>query len=118
MKPLAIIQKVGTVKQNESRDTTYPFKIAAVPNLYTNLLIPCTGTVLFLINLYVQFYKDKHSSECENNFRDKPVKIDKYLNLKGGIFMYDIQHCFICQPSDSTVSEDAGIEPMTVAILV
>jgi hypothetical protein len=26
--------------------------------------------------------------------------------------MYVIQHCFICRPSDSTVSEDAGIEPM------
>jgi hypothetical protein len=32
--------------------------------------------------------------------------------LKGGffLFMYDIQHCFICRPSGSTVSEDAGIE--------
>jgi hypothetical protein len=30
-------------------------------------------------------------------------------------FMYDIQHCFICRPSDSTVSEDAGIETRTVA---
>jgi hypothetical protein len=30
--------------------------------------------------------------------------------------MYDIQHCFICRPSDSTLSEDAGIEPRTVAI--
>jgi hypothetical protein len=30
-------------------------------------------------------------------------------------YMYDIQHCFICRPSDSTVSEDAGIEPKTVA---
>jgi hypothetical protein len=29
--------------------------------------------------------------------------------------MYDIQHCFICRPSDSTVSEDARIEPRTVA---
>jgi hypothetical protein len=29
--------------------------------------------------------------------------------------MYDIQHCFICRLSDSTVSEDAGIEPRTVA---
>jgi hypothetical protein len=28
--------------------------------------------------------------------------------------MCDIQHCFICCPSDSTVSEDAGIEPRTV----
>ncbi len=38
---------------------------------------------------------------------------------KGGIFldlllfnfMYVIQHCFICCPRDSNVSEDAGIEP-------
>jgi hypothetical protein len=28
--------------------------------------------------------------------------------------MYYIQHCFICHPSDSTVSEDAGIEPRIV----
>ncbi len=28
--------------------------------------------------------------------------------------MYCIQHCFICRPSDSTVSEDAGIEPRTI----
>ncbi len=31
--------------------------------------------------------------------------------------MYIIQHCFICRPSDSTVSEDAGIKPKTVATL-
>jgi hypothetical protein len=30
--------------------------------------------------------------------------------------MYVIQHCIICRPSDSTVSEDAGIEPETVAM--
>ncbi len=29
--------------------------------------------------------------------------------------MYCIQHCFICLPSDSTVSEDAGIDPRIVA---
>jgi hypothetical protein len=29
--------------------------------------------------------------------------------------MYCIQHCFIRRPSDSTVSEDARIEPRTVA---
>ncbi len=29
--------------------------------------------------------------------------------------MYFIPHCFICRPSDSTVSEDDGIEPRTVA---
>ncbi len=37
-----------------------------------------------------------------------------FNKLKGGlfgIFVCDIQHCFICRPSDSTESEDAGIEP-------
>jgi hypothetical protein len=29
--------------------------------------------------------------------------------------MYFIQHCFICSPSDSIMSEDAGIEPRKVA---
>jgi hypothetical protein len=36
-----------------------------------------------------------------------------------GIFflfsMYCIQHCFICRPSDSAVSEDTGIELRNVA---
>ncbi len=31
-------------------------------------------------------------------------------------FMYFIQHCFICHPTDSTVSEDAGIEPRTAIL--
>ncbi len=31
--------------------------------------------------------------------------------------MYYIQHCFICRPSDSTVSEDAGMDPRTVPTL-
>jgi hypothetical protein len=31
------------------------------------------------------------------------------------IFMYVIQHCFICHPSNFIVSEDAGIEPRTAA---
>jgi hypothetical protein len=33
------------------------------------------------------------------------------------LFMYVIQHCFICRPSDSTLSEDAGIELRSVATL-
>jgi hypothetical protein len=41
--------------------------------------------------------------------------------LKGNFFfsfvMYVIQHSFICRPSGSTVSEDAGIEPRTAATL-
>ncbi len=31
--------------------------------------------------------------------------------------MYCIQHCFVCRPSDSTVSEDAGIKPKIVATM-
>jgi hypothetical protein len=31
------------------------------------------------------------------------------------IFMYVIQHCVICRPSDSSVSVNAGIDPKTVA---
>ncbi len=54
-------------------------------------------------------------------------KIDLYdllgcyspFSFFGGIFslfvQYNIQHCFICCPSDSTVPTDAGIEPRTVA---
>ncbi len=35
-----------------------------------------------------------------------------------GIFLYFFfQHCFICRSSDSTVLENAGIEPRTVATL-
>jgi hypothetical protein len=34
--------------------------------------------------------------------------------LDFSFFMYDIQHCFICRPSDATVSEDAGIVLLNV----
>ncbi len=38
-----------------------------------------------------------------------------FLIFFGGIFslfvQYNIQHCFICRPSDSPVPTDAGIEP-------
>ncbi len=42
--------------------------------------------------------------------------------MNRGIFwgffkMYFLQHCFICRPSYSTVSEDAGIEPRSVSTL-
>ncbi len=47
---------------------------------------------------------------------------DGIIFLKGDFLafyflMYDIQHCFICHPSNFTVSEDARIEPRTVASL-
>ncbi len=44
------------------------------------------------------------------------VKTDLF-NFFSFLFSFYVrysQHCFICRPSDSTVSEDAGIEPRTV----
>ncbi len=46
----------------------------------------------------------------------------QFGNFSRGIFlvffcMYFIQHCFICRPSDSTVSDNAGIEPRPLATL-
>jgi hypothetical protein len=44
-------------------------------------------------------------------------------SITGGFFgfffsnWYFIQHCFFCRPSDSTVSEDAGIKPRTVSLM-
>ncbi len=44
-----------------------------------------------------------------------PTGFESVKFFKFFLCMYFIQHCFICRPSDSTVSEDAGIEPRTVA---
>jgi hypothetical protein len=41
--------------------------------------------------------------------------INIFLGDFFSFFPYNIQHCFICRPSDSTVPTDAGIEPRTVA---
>jgi hypothetical protein len=43
------------------------------------------------------------------------MKENKGYGIKIEIFRVFIQHCFICRPSDSTVSDDAGIKPRTVA---
>ncbi len=47
----------------------------------------------------------------ENDRFYKEIRADRFQL----IFMHDIHHCFICRPSASTVSEDAEIEPCTVA---
>jgi hypothetical protein len=49
----------------------------------------------------------------ENQANYSPVNSLKWDFLD--FSMYCNQHCFICRPSDSTVSEDARIEPRTVA---
>ncbi len=52
----------------------------------------------------------KAISECM--FFSKIEQIQGIFHIR-----YFIQHCFICRPSDSTASEEAGIEPRTVATL-
>jgi hypothetical protein len=48
---------------------------------------------------------------CKVNFVHALVGLDFFL------FMYIIQHCFICRLSDFTESEDAEIEHRTVATM-
>jgi hypothetical protein len=52
--------------------------------------------------------------------KEEPVYVFLYsiCSINFCFFMYCILHCFICRPSDSTVSEDAGIEPRTVTTSV
>ncbi len=53
----------------------------------------------------------------KSSVQDMHKRIANYKqgDFFGFFFLCIIQHCFICRPSDSTVSEDAGIEPRTVA---
>ncbi len=58
----------------------------------------------------------RRPNKLENNpSKGYPEYHTFFLQGDFWIFLCFIQHCFICRPSDSTVSEDAGIEPWTVA---
>jgi hypothetical protein len=50
-----------------------------------------------------------------NLFNDSFLSAFLYYKIVFFLIMYDIQQCFIRHPSDSTVLDDAGIEPTTVA---
>ncbi len=54
-----------------------------------------------------------YSNRCIMHLALGPTQLDRILT---GEFFF-IQHCFICRPSDYTVSEDTGIEPTTVATM-
>ncbi len=57
------------------------------------------------------------SSECQSilGFNPSIGLLSKTERFFGFFCMHFIPHCFLCRPSDSAVSEDAGIEPRTVA---
>jgi hypothetical protein len=62
-------------------------------------------------------WEQKPSNAEKYQFKRKEIPIKRFGNLKEDFldfFMYVIPHGFICRPSDSTMSEDAGIEPRTV----
>ncbi len=54
--------------------------------------------------------KFKLTKNISQWLRGKPKGIFGILRM----VPYLIQKCFICRPSDSTVSEDAGVEPRNV----
>jgi hypothetical protein len=55
-----------------------------------------------LINLKSTYFLLKKRGKCDRNKGNSGI----FLVI---LLMYVIQHCFLCRPSDSTVSEDAGI---------
>jgi hypothetical protein len=67
--------------------------------------------------LYTGIYGTVQDVKC-CGFRSGRISIvlpDPYPFQPYVKFQYCIQHCFICYPSDSTASENAGIEPRTFA---
>jgi hypothetical protein len=98
------MRKDGGVAGPQPMSTVLPYTPKKLwrPNSIFNLwfhvfTVPCFGFkryLMFLLDLLIVF-------------------------LKGDFFffMYVIQQCFICRPSNSTVSEEAGIEPRSVATL-
>ena len=99
-----------------------------MPNVH-NMSLTAAIEVLFSLNFAVVFdskyfrFRPSKAKSIGNVLtkRQNAANCSSPRNLKGGFFgfffffMYDTQHCFICLPSDTTVSEDAGIEPRTVA---
>jgi hypothetical protein len=65
----------------------------------------CVETVMFR-DLTFFFINSLRNSDSQNLFGE-------FL----GFFLSFSQQCLICRPADSTVSEDAGIEPRNVATL-
>ncbi len=57
-----------------------------------------------------------YSSTCSPQVRTTSVYRGRFY-FYFLFFMFVIQHCFICRPSDSNVSEDAGIRLRTVMTL-
>jgi hypothetical protein len=80
-----------------------------------SLVKPCLLSSPAICSLVLHFFSTVKCVSTSHLFEEKGqvFTVQKKGRLFG--FMYFIQHCFISRPSDSTVSEDAGIGPRTVA---
>ncbi len=61
-----------------------------------------------------KYFPFAYAEQKKNYYRTKA----KLTGGLFGVFKYFIQHSFICRPSDSTGSEDSGIEPTTMTLTV
>jgi hypothetical protein len=89
-----------------------------VADLAKQLIVVIRGALLALSHLQAQdLLVDVNLKHQNNKLPEMNIHISLLYFLVGifYFFSYDIQHCFICRPSDSTVPTDAGIEPRTVA---
>ncbi len=87
------------------------------------------STIIIVLTLKSLFFSPVYKRNVSNTRQDfsaiatRPANLcakQPLLKKQGDFFeffssMYCIQHCFICRPSDSSVPDDAGIEPRTVA---
>jgi hypothetical protein len=93
---------------------------------YMNKILIITYANVLSANLYfssclksLNVFLNSKSRSCTFTYMYCNSEHKQFMNifLKGDFFLFmcDIQHYFIWRPSDSSVSEDAGIEPRTVA---
>ena len=72
-----------------------------------------SGCILIQIKFRVLLLPQFSTTDQKWHSKSWPLKTEH------GVYFYFLRvrysYCFICRPSDSTVSEDAGIKPRTVA---
>jgi hypothetical protein len=99
--------------------SVYPFQSYCVhgaerPTAYLRMLLSCLsayrGVLLLLHVCYILWTPFQYCTSFFLGNVHRPSRYSQY-----SFCSYNIQHCFICRPSDSTVPTDAGIEPRTVA---
>ncbi len=110
-----------TLNPPELQKYSYSFNFVNVRQLHNFDLKIRKNRKYYLVSrcgVYRGMYKSKRQGKTQFQMLQKnKIKI-KNMGIFLIFLMHCIQRCFICRPSDSTVSEDAGIEPWTVATSV